>query len=76
MPDRPITAKRYKEAGIPWFEYYAEDKKPLPGSKLLKSLKSLGQKSEPATAVEIGEPITLEPIIALSLQGRVSDGEF
>jgi hypothetical protein len=76
MPDKPITAKHYKEDSIPWFEYYAEDKKPLPGSKLLKSLKSLGQKSERAAAVDIGEPLSLEPIIALSTQGQISDGEF
>jgi hypothetical protein len=76
MTDKPITAKHYKKGDIPWFEYYAEDKKPLPGSKLLKSLKSLGQKSERAAAVNIGEPLSLEPIIALSSRGRVSDGEF
>lgn len=76
MPDRPVTAARYKEAGIPWFEYYAGDKKPLPGSKLLKSLSSLGQKSVCAATVEVGTSLSLEPFIDLSPRSKISDGEF
>jgi hypothetical protein len=42
-PHPPLTAEEYKKAGIPWFEYYRDDHKPLKGSKRLAGLKSVAQ---------------------------------
>lgn len=78
MPTKPITPKDYQAEGIPWFNYYADDKKPLPGSKVLNSLKSLGTaKYSKHKYVDISSPITsIEPVIDISPKQRVSDGEF
>jgi hypothetical protein len=39
-PENPPTARDYSKYGLPWFEYYSDDK-PLPGSKVLNGLKSV-----------------------------------
>lgn len=50
-PTAPPTAKEYTEAGLPWFEYYDDACKALPGSQTLANLKSVsemsGKSSEP-----------------------------
>lgn len=42
-PHPPFTAKEYKLAGMPWFDYYRDDLAPLPGSKQLAGIKSVDQ---------------------------------
>jgi len=42
-PAPPPTAAHYTQAGLPWFDAYAEDAKALPGSKVLRGLKSVVQ---------------------------------
>ncbi len=42
-PHPPLTAEEYKAAGIPWFDYYRDDQKPLKGSKRLAGVKSVAQ---------------------------------
>lgn len=42
-PTVPLTAKEYAKAGMPWFEYYDDACKPLPGSPTLAKLKSVGE---------------------------------
>jgi len=73
MPTKPITARDYKKAGIPWFKYYAEDKKPLQGSKTLIKLKSIRsaitKKEAPIEAITA-------PVIDISPKQTVSDGDF
>ncbi|SFD96592.1 hypothetical protein SAMN04487869_101416 [Marinobacter sp. DSM 26671] len=76
MPDKPITAREYNEAGVPWFGYYAVDKTALPGSRLLKSLKGLRQKPSTSEITQIGESLSLAPRVDLSKHGRVTDGTF
>lgn len=39
-PPTPVTPQQYKQAGIPWFDYYDESPA-LPGSNRLANLKSL-----------------------------------
>jgi hypothetical protein len=39
-PHKPFTSQEYTSAGFPWFDYYKEAKA-LPGSKLLRGLKSI-----------------------------------
>lgn len=43
-PQKPPTAADYSKAGLPWFDYYGKDKKPLPGSQILSGLLSVGAK--------------------------------
>lgn len=45
-PTRPLTAREYTDAGLPWFEYYGGDAEVLGGAKKLAGLK---------TVKEIGE---------------------
>lgn len=42
-PHPPLTAREYKQAGIPWFDYYRDDLKPLEGSERLAGVKSVAQ---------------------------------
>lgn len=43
-PTKPVSAKKYSEKGLPWFEYYNDDVKGLRGSQILKGLKSIFKK--------------------------------
>ncbi|WP_108651325.1 hypothetical protein [Dongshaea marina] len=73
MPQKPVTPEQYQEAGISWFEYYAEDKKPVSGSQVLKNLESINQGAELSKKViDIGVPLELDP----SSKGVVSNGNF
>jgi hypothetical protein len=40
-PHPPMTQREYKRTGIPWFDYYRDDLKPLPGSDKLAEAKSV-----------------------------------
>ena len=42
-PHPPFTAEEYDAFGIPWFDYYRDDLKPLQGSEQLAGVKSLAQ---------------------------------
>lgn len=43
-PTKPLTAKDYTEAGLPWFDYYDEKAVALGGSTELAGLKTVGKK--------------------------------
>ena len=40
-PHPAFTAKEYKRAGVPWFDYYRDDLPALSGSAVLDKLKSV-----------------------------------
>jgi hypothetical protein len=40
-PTQPPTAKRYADAGFPWFDYYDKEQTALNGSNILAGLKSV-----------------------------------
>ena len=40
-PHPPFTAKEYKRAGVPWFDYYRDDLSALSGSTVLDKVKSV-----------------------------------
>ena len=42
-PSSPITVETYNNAGLPWFDYYDDDKKDLPASPELAGVKTVGQ---------------------------------
>lgn len=42
-PNEPPTAKEYSAAGLPWFEYYGNDRGALPGGERLGAIKSVAK---------------------------------
>ncbi len=51
-PNEPPTAKAYSAAGLPWYEFYGEDREALPGGKRLGSVKSLAEMFVGSTGVK------------------------
>ena len=45
-PQPPLTAAEYQQQRIPWFDYYTEDLRALPGSERLGAVKSVGEFSK------------------------------
>ena len=77
-PTEPPTAAQYTNAGMPWFQYYAADKKALQGAKALAELDSVAAKM-----VKLGkkwlkgnEPVSPTRVVSLGPKGRVSDGRW
>ena len=42
-PNPPINQKEYKDYGMPWFDYYADEKASISGSSVLNKLKSVAK---------------------------------
>jgi hypothetical protein len=59
-PGAPPTARAYTKAGLPWFEYYAEDNKALEGSSLLQKLKSVATLGKEKGDVPLPENTSVE----------------
>jgi hypothetical protein len=80
-PTIPLTAREYKDHGIPWFEYYAEDAKAVKGSKILSKLKSVAQLGKGKGDVPLPENEPLQPQKIVELReglrkGQVREGMF
>jgi len=60
-PTTPLTAREYKNYGIPWFEYYDEDEKSVQGSKLLSKLKTVAQFGREKGDVPLPENESIQP---------------
>ena len=70
-PTVPPTAKEYSQAGLPWFEYYADGAKPIPGAKLLKKLKSVaGFKKPKGALLPENEAVKTGKVIRLGAHGK------
>jgi len=77
MPTKPMSARDYRSAGMPWFSYYAEGKKALPGSDILRKLTTKQDEIELRhDAVDVGQDISDLPVIKLGAKGAVTDGVF
>jgi hypothetical protein len=80
-PTVPPTAEEYNNAGLPWFEYYAEDAKAVKGAKKLAGLDSvatLGEKKG-ETPLPDNNSVTPEEIVELRkgmTPGQVREGRF
>ena len=48
LPAQPPSAVDYKNNGLPWFDYYAADQKPLEGSSILSRVKSFTKFGAPS----------------------------
>ena len=68
-PTEPVTADHYREAFIPWFEYYGGDAKALEGAPRLaeldsvaaKTIKKGGKSAEPVVLVDEAKIVKLRP---------------
>ena len=56
-PNRPPRARDYTRAGLPWFDYYDEDRAALEGAPRLRRLESVG-----ARRVREGKPLDDEDV--------------
>jgi hypothetical protein len=80
-PTVPPTAREYSDAGLPWFDYYADGLPAVQGSGLLRQLKSvvqLGTEKGDAPLPE-NEPVHATPVVVLRKglkQGQVREGRF
>jgi hypothetical protein len=74
-PTMPPTAKDYSEAGLPWFEYYADnpDIKPLKGSKELASLNSITEIGKTKGESPLQENDSVNSMNVVHLTGKRSD---
>ncbi len=80
-PTEPITAATYRNAGIPWFDYYAADLQALPGSGILSRLKSVAQlgKTKGQRPLPENDPIQVDHVVQLRRglrRSEVRDGAF
>lgn len=80
-PTVPFTAAEYARAGLPWFEYYAEDRRALEATEALRRLKGiarLGREKEDAPLPE-NEPVAPANVVKLReglRSGQVREGVF
>jgi hypothetical protein len=80
-PTVPPTAKEYTQAGLPWFDYYADDATALPGAEKLaglKSVKDLGKEKGDVPLPE-SESVTPERVVQLRnglAADQVREGRF
>ena len=74
-PNPPLTSVEYKDAGIPWFDYYRDDQKPLKGSKRLAGVKSVAQlgKEKKSQPLPDNSSITPKTIIQYGNTRRPGD---
>ena len=77
-PTVPPTARRYTDAGLPWFEWYGGDAAAVAGSKKLKSLASVARmgESEDETPLPENETIEVNRVIGLRSSDSARVREF
>ena len=78
-PTRPPSAHEYTEAGLPWFEYYAADRKALAGADKLLGLDSVAAKKVKLGkgVLEGNEPVSPTNVKMVSAGGTtVREGDF
>jgi len=78
-PGHPPTAKQYTDAGLPWFEYYAADRKAPDGADRLASLDSLAARRIKRRAGPLSDNEPVSPVLIKQLgSGKVvvREGEF
>ena len=79
-PPHPApTAESYTRAGLPWFEYYREGTKALPGSERLAGVKSVAELSKEKGDAVLPENVSVSPgnirVIRAGLKpGQVREG--
>ena len=77
-PHEPPAAQDYTDAGLPWFEFYAADKKALTGAAKLAGLDSVAAKRIKKGEGVISGNASVAPkhVVQLGDGHRVREGEF
>ena len=80
-PTKPVTAEQYREAGVPWFDYYAEGEAAVDGSGLLRKLKSVFDlgKEKGESPLPDNESVRVDSVVELRKglkAGQVREGRF
>ena len=80
-PTVPLTSKEYTSCGFPWFEYYDENAKAIPGTGKLKGLTSVAKLAKKKGDVPLPENTSVKPTNIIKLrkglkQGQVREGIF
>ncbi|MEW7996657.1 MAG: hypothetical protein G8D90_14345 [gamma proteobacterium symbiont of Clathrolucina costata] len=76
-PHKPANVRDYSKAGLPWFDYY-DDNKALPGSDTLSKLTSVAAKiiGKGNATLPNNDPVQPKVIKIISKANMVRDGEF
>lgn len=80
-PTPPPTSEEYERAGLPWFEYYARDRKALEGAETLAGLDSVAQLGAKKGDQPLPENTSVLPGRVVELrevrgEDEVREGEF
>ncbi len=75
-PHPPLTAKEYQQAGIPWFDYYRDDLKPLKGSGRLAGVKSVAQLGQEKNSQPLPENSSITPELIVQYGNTRRPGEI
>ena len=75
-PHPPLTAKEYKKAGIPWFDYYRDDLKSIKGSESLAGVKSVAQLGQEKNCKPLPENSSLTPELIVQYGNTRRPGEI
>lgn len=80
-PTTPPTAEEYTRAGLPWFDYYAADRRSLEGGTALKELESVVGLGARRGQVPLPENVPVEPERVVRLRAglrreQVREGRF
>ena len=75
-PHPPLTAQEYKRAGIPWFDYYRDDQKPLKGSQRLAGVKSVTQLGQEKHSQPLPENSSITPELIVQYGNTRRPGEI
>jgi hypothetical protein len=75
-PHPPLTATEYKQAAIPWFDYYRDDLKPLKGSERLASVKSVAQLGKEKNSQPLPENSSITPELIVQYGNTRRPGEI
>lgn len=75
QPKLPISAKEYKEHGIPWFDYYAADQTPLGGAPQFQKVRSVSELAKENGAILPGsnDPVQIEDVRELGVRRGVRE---
>lgn len=75
-PHRPPSAKDYTKAGLPWFDFYDQERKSLKGAKKLAGLKSVAEKDPKAVDDDSLPPVVVKDLSDRVFLNEVREGEF
>lgn len=66
-PNQPPTARRYTEAGLPWFDYYDADAKALGGAEPFGKVKGVASMAKVTTKapIDFEEPLAADKVVKL-----------